>query len=129
MSNVRAGLGGFRRILERRESELVHALKSRDSGSAERSPDLMDELQLASERDMAIRNLDRESASLHQARAALRRLQDGTFGTCIDCEQAISRTRLDAVPWAQRCIRCQEAADTNGEEQADFSSQALIETA
>jgi len=89
----------------------------------------MDELQLASERDLVIRNLDSESVLLRQVRAARQRFRGGSFGICIDCEQMISTKRLEAVPWAQRCTRCQEAADANGEEHADFSSQALIETA
>ena len=46
----------------------------------------MDEIQYASERDLAIRNVDRDSALLRQVKAALRRIHDGSFGTCIECE-------------------------------------------
>ena len=89
----------------------------------------MDELQFASERDLAIRNLDSESVLLRQVRAAQQRIRDGSFGICMDCEHTISFKRLEAVPWALRCIRCQEAADGEGEERADFSSRALIQAA
>jgi hypothetical protein len=45
----------------------------------------MDEIQFASERDLAIRNADRESGLLRQVRAALRRIQEGIFGSCVEC--------------------------------------------
>lgn len=37
---------------------------------------------------------------------ALQRLDDGTYGTCEKCEQPIADERLEAVPWASRCVRC-----------------------
>jgi DnaK suppressor protein len=129
INNARARWKAFQRILERTELELVRALKNRDSISVDRCADPMDELQLASERDVAIRNLGSESFLLRQVRAAQQRIRDGSFGICMDCEHRISPKRLEAVPWALRCIRCQEAADGNGEKRADFSSQALIEAA
>lgn len=129
MKNAGVGMNGFQRILERREFELVHALRSWDHISIERSADQMDELQLASERDLAIRNLDSESVLLRQVRAALQRIHGGSFGICIECEQAIDPRRLAAVPWAPRCIRCQEAADGERQERTDFSTQTLLTTA
>ncbi len=38
---------------------------------------------------------------------ALARLEEGTFGRCVGCGERISRTRLTAVPWAERCHECQ----------------------
>jgi DnaK suppressor protein len=43
----------------------------------------MDEIQYASERDLAIRNVDRESTLLRDVKAALRRIHNGSFETCI----------------------------------------------
>ena len=48
---------------------------------------------------------------LFGVRSALRRMQDGTFGICLHCEEEISLKRLDAVPWARHCIACREFAD------------------
>ena len=109
------GMGGFQEILERKEAELVQVLRKRDGIAIEKSADQMDEIQYASERDLAIRNVDRESNLLRQVKAALRRIHDGSFGTCIECEWAISPKRLAAVPWAPRCIQCQDAADRDGQ--------------
>ena len=42
---------------------------------------------------------------------ALSRMDVGTYGTCIDCSDRISATRLDARPEALRCIECQHLHD------------------
>jgi RNA polymerase-binding transcription factor DksA len=68
-------------------------------------------VQLAGERELAIRNLARESILLRQVLGALERFADGSYGTCLHCEEEIKPNRLDAVPWTKFCIRCQEAAD------------------
>jgi DnaK suppressor protein len=101
----------FQEIIERKQTELIRVLQTRDGIAVEKSADPMDEIQYASERDLAIGNVDRETNLLRQVKAALQRIHDGSFGTCIECEWAISPKRLAAVPWAARCIRCQEAAD------------------
>ncbi len=38
--------------------------------------------------------------------AALKRIEDGTFGTCQTCGQEIGEDRLSAIPWATQCIDC-----------------------
>ena len=114
-------MGAFREILERKQAELVRVLRNRDGIAIETSADQMDEIQYASERDLAIRNVDRESTLLRDVKAALLRIHDGNFGTCIECAWEISAKRLAAVPWASRCIECQEAADQGGQDGADVS--------
>ena len=110
--------------VERKEAELVRALGKRDGMTIEKSADQMDETQHATERDLAIRNVDRDSALLRQVRAAMRRIHDGSFGTCIECESAISPKRLVAVPWAPRCIRCQDSVDRDGTEKTESFDEA-----
>ena len=112
-------MNGFQEILERKEADLAHLLRRRDGIVIEKSADQMDEIQYATERDLAIRNVDRESDLLRDVKDALRRIHEGSFGTCMECESAISPKRLAAVPWAACCIQCQEAAEQargNGEE-------------
>jgi DnaK suppressor protein len=120
---------GFQEILERKEAELVQVLRKRDGIAIETSPDQMDEIQYASERDLAIRNVDRESILLRSVKAALRRVHDGGFGTCVECESAISPKRLAAVPWASRCIKCEDAADRDGQERTESLGETLVNAA
>jgi DnaK suppressor protein len=112
----------FKKILENKQDELERIVRNRDAITIEKSADALDEVQHASERELAIRNLDRESNLLRNVRSALRRIEDGTFGVCMHCEEEISPKRLAAVPWAPYCIQCQEQADRNqadGEESFD----------
>jgi len=71
---------GVRETLERKAAELAWVLRARDGIAIEKSADQMDEIQYASERDLAIRNVDRDSALLRQVKAALGRIRDGSFG-------------------------------------------------
>ncbi len=129
MKPVHSAVNGFQAVLERQQAELIRGLRKRDGIAIEKSADQMDEIQYATERDLAIRNVDRESALLRQVKAALRRIHDGSFGTCIDCESAISPKRLAAVPWASRCIQCQEAADRDRREGKESFPAALANAA
>ena len=119
----------FQSILERKETELAQTLRTRDGIAIEKSADQMDEIQYASERYMAIRNVDRDSNLLRSVKAALWRIRDGSFGTCIDCELTINPKRLAAVPWAARCIQCQDAADRDVRRSAEALSEALEDAA
>jgi DnaK suppressor protein len=109
-------LNRFRAVLTARVAELERFTRNRDGITVERSADQLDEIQAASQRALAVCNLDRESSHLRYARAALRRIEEGSFGTCQECDEDIHPKRLAAVPWARFCIRCQEAADGNIEE-------------
>ena len=107
---------GFRNILTARVAELDRITRQRDGIAIERSADMVEEVQSASERALAVGNLDRDCSQLRNARAALGRIQDGSFGICRRCDEDIHPKRLAAVPWAAFCIHCQEAVDRNSED-------------
>jgi len=50
-------------------------------------------------------------AELAAVRAALRRIEDGTYGECSDCGRDIGRARLQVQPSAPRCLSCQQKAE------------------
>lgn len=54
-----------------------------------------------------------EEQLLTEVREALARLDAGTFGRCERCGRRIGKTRLKAVPYARRCIRCATAENGN----------------
>src|SRR3954467_364764 len=104
-------LNKYKGLLEAKQAELAGGLRNREGIAIEKTPDALDEVQLAGERELAIRNLDRESNLLRNVKGALMRVADGSYGICLHCEEEIKTKRLDAVPWTKYCIRCQEAAD------------------
>lgn len=118
---TKSEINKFREILEAKEAELSQYVRNREGIAIEKTPDALDEVQHAAERELAIRNLDRESRLLSQVRSALRRMDDDNYGVCLHCEEDISIKRLNAVPWTAYCISCQEKADRRQTDQtADF---------
>ena len=115
----------FRAVLTARVAELERFTRQRDAIAVERCADQLEEIQAASQRALAVCNLDREFNQLRNARATLSRIQEGSFGTCQQCDEDIHPKRLAAVPWATFCIRCQEAADGNLEEMRPPSRDLL----
>jgi DnaK suppressor protein len=101
----------FKTTLDARIAELERSLGYRDFIAVEQTADQLDKIQQASERTLVISNLDRCSQQLRDARAALRRLAQGSFGVCQECGDDISPRRLLAIPWAALCIHCQEEVD------------------
>jgi len=56
----------------------------------------------AQQRDLALR--DRSRIELSRVEAALRSIDDGTYGICTSCGNPIGAERLEAIPWAPTCI-------------------------
>lgn len=56
------------------------------------------------QRDLALR--DRSRIELSRVEAALRSIDDGTYGTCASCGNPIGAERLEAIPWVPTCIDC-----------------------
>jgi DnaK suppressor protein len=101
----------FKVVLKAKEAAMTHILRNREGITIEKSADELDEVDQASERDIAVHNLDRESQALRHIRRALRRIDEGDFGECANCGEEISRKRLAALPWAALCLQCQEAVE------------------
>jgi len=108
---TRSQLDRFKKILEEKLIEMRPSLRARDAIAIVRSADMLDEIQLAAARELATRNLERDARVSHDVRAALDRIDQGCFGTCLNCEEEIGPRRLAAVPWAPLCIGCQEQSD------------------
>src|SRR5437773_1090308 len=64
------------------------------------------------QRDLALR--ERNQHQLAAVEAALRRLDDGTFGTCARCGKPVAAARIEALPWAAYCIDCQRIVGRRG---------------
>ena len=101
----------FQRILEAKRAELSAGAANRDEIRIENAAEDFDRIQQRMNREVAIRNLDRESRLLKSVEEALNRIETGAFGVCLGCEEEISGKRLRAVPWASHCLSCQEKLD------------------
>lgn len=107
----RAEIRKLTELLKAKRKETCRTLPQREEIAIQQVPDQLDQTQLAVERELAISRLDRDSAILQSLDAALRRIEDGTYGYCVQCEEEISLKRLRAVPWTSFCLDCQEEFD------------------
>lgn len=119
-------LNGFRHALKNRQAELENGNRCRGALAIETSADELDRIQYGQERDLAIGTLDRDSKLLREVRAALCRIDAGTFGICLDCDKNISIKRLAAVPWTALCIVCQETADSTASQPWGAAEELLV---
>jgi DnaK suppressor protein len=108
---TRAELNNFVAMLKAKHLELTRALGRRDGIAIERTPDALDALQFAAARELTTRSLERGTTLLRDVRGALARITEGAYGTCLHCEEEITKKRLQAMPWASLCLACQERAD------------------
>jgi DnaK suppressor protein len=80
--------------------------------------DEVDESQRVQVRDLRVRLAEADAVRAQMMEEALRRIRRGEFGSCIDCGTTIGAHRLDLVPWAARCIDCQEAVEVEARQRA-----------
>lgn len=102
----------FRTLLEaKRDAVLQNAKKTLNEHMVLDPNDLADEMDLASSealQSFEFRLRGREKAHLGKLELAIRKIEDGSFGVCTECEEPISKKRLEARPETQLCIRCKE---------------------
>ena len=58
--------------------------------------------------DLALDSRERRTQMLNDVEDALRRLHQGSYGACENCENEIGERRLQALPWARLCLACAE---------------------
>ncbi|MBV8070373.1 MAG: TraR/DksA family transcriptional regulator [Acidobacteriaceae bacterium] len=108
---TKASVNDFRRTLEAKRKELLAGGSDRQEILIENAAEEFDRLQQQLNREVAIRNLDRESKLLKEVQSAITRMEEDTFGICLRCEEAIPEKRLKALPWAAYCVPCQETIE------------------
>ena len=75
--------------------------------------DVADLAQGSSENELTFRLAEVESRELGKIDKALEKINAGTYGVCEKCGEPISQVRLKALPFASKCIRCQEEDERN----------------
>jgi RNA polymerase-binding transcription factor DksA len=71
-------------ILTAKRIELASQLRKRDGIAIEKTPDALDEVRLAAERELMTRKLEQESKRLRDVQAALERIEQGIYGVCLN---------------------------------------------
>ena len=78
-----------------------------------------DQAQYSNDEYLQLRLNALEYRKLRQLEAALDRLHNGDYGSCLGCEESIPPRRLEIIPWARYCVHCQDLiANAETEEEA-----------
>jgi RNA polymerase-binding transcription factor len=102
-------------LLERRQEVMKeingligHRMSDEIQRRVDSAPDVGDQALLDTERVRDISIMELRNKMRQQIDEALAKLEEGTYGRCADCGAEISEKRLRAVPFARRCVTCQE---------------------
>ena len=114
MPNVRVDYEYFKTLLQNKRKTLLQEAAQTIEEIDETSEvvaDSTDQASLESDRAFLLRIRDRERKLISKIDEALNRIQNGTFGTCMECGEPISQKRLEARPETTLCIECKESAE------------------
>jgi len=103
-------MNDYRNILLEKKKDVLTGLGSKIDRSPRIGPvNEDDQAQLANEESVSLRLNNLDYNRLRLIDAALDRIETGHYGVCLSCEEPIPDRRLNAIPWANYCVVCQEA--------------------
>ena len=108
----------LRQMLEDRRRELMNEVQGRirdvrADGSKDREVlDHGESSEVDIQEDIEFALIQMKSETLNKINEALRRLEEGAYGNCFECDEEIAEARLRALPFAVRCKDCEEARET-----------------
>jgi DnaK suppressor protein len=99
------------RLLERREGlfrQVTEAEMSSRERDLEATQDPADMAANAYTKELLISMSANDRSLLALIDEALHRIETGGFGECVNCGEPVQEKRLEAVPWARFCLKCQD---------------------
>lgn len=115
-------LAQYRKSLLKLGDSLLHDIKnmsknpgSRNSDSSDVSGHVLHMADIATDmydREFNLGLASTEREVFQKIEQALKRIDDKTFGACSECEKSIPLTRLNAIPYVETCLKCQEKIET-----------------
>jgi len=109
----------FRKLLLEKQEQIAGSIRQKQNDTLKKSPrDASGDLSgyTFHMADMATDNFDTEFSlnlvsseqdTLYEIEEALKRIEEGTYGDCLECAKKISAQRLKAVPYTAYCVTCQ----------------------
>lgn len=110
----------FRRMLEEKRHDLLIALGVKfDSIAKAGRVAEEDQAQMSHDEFISLSRNKQDYQALKLVDEALDRISAGDYGVCQRCEEPISPRRLEVLPWAKYCVRCQERISARAHEEED----------
>jgi DnaK suppressor protein len=115
-TTMKAGTKGkfanYRKILEKKAEEVRRSMSAQKAAQVVARLDCpSDEGDLSQQHHEEWIFLNRNTIDMKLLREivdALHRIDTGSYGVCMECDEPISAKRLDALPWAKYCVVCQD---------------------
>jgi DnaK suppressor protein len=109
----------FKQKLIQKRADLISLVQKteeygREANSEAEGMDLADKASSSYTKEFMFSKSDSDRQLLQEVVDALTRLEEGEFGECISCGEAVEPKRLEAVPWSPLCLACQEQAEREG---------------
>lgn len=104
----------FKQLLETRIAELEHVLATAQQETrtvTARHADAADQAASEYERQSLVYKAATARQMIKSLNQALERIRQGSFGECAECGGNIELKRLEAIPWARYCVKCQGARE------------------
>ena len=105
----------YRRLLQEKKTallaELAKTRHAEQETTEESTQDVADKAVSSYTREFLYSLNDAERSTVQQIDQALARIEDGTFGLCLNCGTPMNEKRLSAIPWSRHCVECQELAE------------------
>jgi len=117
----------LKQLLEKKREALLSQIGHLESNSLNKSPrEASGDLSAYSfhmadvgtdsfDRELALSLIVSEQKMLYEVNEALQRLEKEDFGLCEQCQKSIGRKRLQALPYARLCIKCEEEKEREKE--------------
>jgi DnaK suppressor protein len=105
---TKAQLKRFGEQLLAKAEEVRASMRSGEALNGERLADPDDQAVKSHEEWIFLNRNSIDTMLLREIQESLSRIDAGTYGLCLECEEAISQKRLAAIPWARHCVPCQE---------------------
>lgn len=99
------------KLIQKKEEILVAYTKNKNYGKEadeEGAQDIADKAASSYTKEFLFSLSNNERDVLQLVEEALVRVGSENFGVCVVCEDEMDKKRLEAVPWAKRCLSCQE---------------------
>ncbi|MFA5260659.1 MAG: TraR/DksA family transcriptional regulator [Candidatus Omnitrophota bacterium] len=115
----------YKKILIEIKEKIVHDIKNMTGGKSPESKEIVEELSgghglhMADfatdmyDREFTLGLASNDRELLQKVDKALKRIDEDNYGLCVECHQAISDVRLEAIPYVETCLRCQEKIEQN----------------
>jgi DnaK suppressor protein len=124
-SRTTARIGELKAALEDRRSQLIDDMSAKmrtvrsRSGEEREITDTLDGAEANAEDDLDLALIQMKAEMLSRIDTALRHIEAGSYGNCVDCSKPIASSRLRALPFAVRCTRCQDIREQEATQAPD----------